>query len=206
MTSNKRHVVPCARFRAKMTDMRVTAPITLEEAERLDLPPDRRWELHEGEIVEMTYPSFVHKLIQDRLAELLKPIFRDRADVMTEMPFHILNRKDDYRSADVGVLSLERRPHPPEERIANGAPELVIEVLSPSNRVKDIKKLKRVCTDNLGELFWVVDDDDLSVSVTELVKPEIERVYKLGSNVPIHLLGIETSLPVSEIFRDIVDH
>jgi len=184
--------------------MQVTAPITLEEAERLDLPPDTRWELHEGELVEMSNPAYVHKLFQKRLVKLLELIFEDLADVMEEMPFSILNRKDDYRSADVGVLSLKRRPRQPEERIVNGAPELVIEVLLPSNRVKDIKKLKRVCAENLGEFFWIVDDDDFSVAVTDLRTPDIERVYKSGSSVPISVLGVEATLPVAEIFRSIL--
>lgn len=184
--------------------MSINRPITLEEAERLDLPPNRRWELHEGEVVEMAIPAYAHQLLKQRIVELLEPLFNDLADVMTGMPFSILNRKDDYRSADVGVLSLQRRPRQPEERIVNGAPELVIEVLSPSNRVKDIKKLKRVCAENLGEFFWIVDDDDLSVAVTDLRAPEIERVYKSGFSVPISVLGVEATLPVAEIFRGIL--
>ena len=43
--------------------MSITAPITFEQFEKLQLPQNRRWELHEGELAEMPPPSYIHRLI-----------------------------------------------------------------------------------------------------------------------------------------------
>ena len=184
--------------------MSTTLPVTLEQFEKLDLPEDRGWELHEGELVEMTQPSYMHKLIQHRLFQLLTPMFKGRADVMIEMPYCVKNRHDDYRSADVGIVSTARVPGIPQERIVNGAPEFVIEVLSPSNTVREINKRKHVCAQNGGELFWVVDPDELEVTAIDLNNPRIERKYGCGASVPIQVLDVETELSVSAIFAGIV--
>jgi Uma2 family endonuclease len=49
-----------------------THPITIEEFGKLDLPKDRRWELHNGELVEVSFASVIHKHLQRQLSNLLE--------------------------------------------------------------------------------------------------------------------------------------
>ena len=61
----------------------VTTCITVEEFDALNLPEDQRWELHDREVVEMTFPVFVHGEIQDRIVAVLAPQLPG-ARIMTE--------------------------------------------------------------------------------------------------------------------------
>jgi|SRR5579863_3013621 len=183
--------------------MSITAPITFEQFEKLQLPESRKWELHEGELVEMPPPSFLHKVVQHRLYELLKPLFQGKAVVLTEMPISMKDKKNDYRSMDVGVLSVDRAPLTADQRLVNGAPELVIEVLSPSNTAGEIAARKRFCLENGAEMFAVVDAVELDVTVTYRSDPARTEHYGLGSSVPIRALGVEAELPVDAIFEGI---
>jgi len=83
-----------------------TSLLTIVEFDKLDVPQGRLWELHNGELVEMTFRSLDHKYIQDRLADIFKPLFPN-AKVLTEYPFQV-SETQDKRSADVGVVELAR--------------------------------------------------------------------------------------------------
>ncbi|SPF50487.1 hypothetical protein SBA4_440019 [Candidatus Sulfopaludibacter sp. SbA4] len=123
----------------------ITSPLTIEEFDRLTLPDDRIWELHDGELVETPLPPWIHREIQARLVERLTLIFPN-AEVMMEMPFQFGVRTK--RSADVGITSLARSAAAAREGILVGTPEMVIEVISPSNSFSDVMKFKRTCEEN----------------------------------------------------------
>ena len=60
-------------------------------------------------------------------------------------------------AADVAYLSAARfRQADPEDNI-QGAPDLVIEVLSPSNTASEMLDRERICLANGAREFWVVD-------------------------------------------------
>ena len=179
-----------------------SSSITFDQFERLDLPKGHIWELHRGELVELPPPSFLHKLIQKRLEKLLEPLFKGRAIILQEMAYSRKDARDDYRLADLGVLAIHREPER-RERIVYGAPEFVIEVLSPSNTVTEMNERKTVCAQEGGELFWIVDPDQLEVTAVDLKDPRIERKYVGEATVPIRVLGVETELSVQAIFDEI---
>src|SRR5690242_13099665 len=103
--------------------------ITVEEFDRLDLPEDRDLELQDGEVVEATFPELMHRRLQSRLSKLLEQL-SPFAEVLTEYPFQIGDR--DKRSADVGIVAQDRA-QASGRKILLGAPDIVIEVFSPSN-------------------------------------------------------------------------
>lgn len=176
-----------------------TQLITVEEFDRLDLPQDRNWELRDGEVVEVTFPAFVHRLIQDRLVALLAPLF-PAAQALTECPFQIGDR--DKRSADVAVVSHERAQDAIKKGILKGAPEMVVEVLSPSNSYAELKRYRRLCMNHGTKLFLVVDPEDNTVVVfANGVKDAI--TYTGGDTIPLLLLGVNAAIKVDQIFQGI---
>lgn len=177
----------------------VTKPLTIEEFERLDLPEDREWELHGGELVGVTLPALIHRRLQQRLVEILQSQFPD-AEVLMEYPFEIKERLE-LRSADVGVASPSRVPSAGEKRM-NGAPDMVVEVLSPSNSLPKLKLYRKLCFESGTAVFWVVDPDDATVEVY-LKDQKLHRVWELGEQIPVSLFGREVTVSVDEIFRGI---
>jgi Uma2 family endonuclease len=119
--------------------------ITVEEFRRL--PEDSGplyHELRHGEVVPVTRPEFRHFRIQKQLEQLLEPLARDRGVVAMELAFRPLPEHELW-AADVVYLSRERwAAVDPEDNLA-GAPELVIEVLSPSNTAAEIYDKEKLC-------------------------------------------------------------
>ena len=60
------------------------------------------------------------------------------------------------RRADVAYVSAERSSEAHKTGILEGAPELVIEVLSPSNSAGRMYRLERLCMNNGCQEFWTV--------------------------------------------------
>ena len=61
---------------SRMSVLAAEALLTVEEAREIAAQnPNRKYELHYGELVEMTQPKYNHQNVQDRLREILPPKF-----------------------------------------------------------------------------------------------------------------------------------
>ncbi|HEY2017386.1 MAG TPA: Uma2 family endonuclease, partial [Bryobacteraceae bacterium] len=98
-----------------------------------NMPDDgRRYELRHGEVVLVGYPKEKHYSAQERLVDLLKALLPRSWRPRMEFPYRPVPEFE-FRCADVGVVAEARvRLIDPEDNL-RGAPELVIEVKSPSN-------------------------------------------------------------------------
>jgi len=175
-----------------------TQPLTAEEFDRLDLPQDRNWELQDGEVVEVSFPLIVHRRIQKRVMTLLDPLF-PQAEVLMEYPFQVGDH--DKRSADVAVVSGNRAQAAGEQGILTGAPEMVVEVLSPSNTVMEMKRYRRLCLSHGTAVFLVIDPEDNTVDVfTKGIK---DATFTVEDSLPVVLLDVNSAIPVLQIFQGI---
>jgi len=111
--------------------------LTAEDYFRLP-QPDVPTELVRGEIVEMNQPGFRHGKVSKRIGRLLDEYAEsnDCGEVATNDSGVITERgPDTVRGADVAYYSYSRLPKDQEpEGYPDVAPDLVFEVLSPSNR------------------------------------------------------------------------
>jgi len=101
-------------------------------------------------------PKWGHSEIQDRVTVLLKGIFGSRGTVMMEMPFQPAAEYEVW-VADVAFVSRERAERTAKDEYLQGAPDLVVEVLSPSNTVDEINDKMAICLENGCSSFWVID-------------------------------------------------
>ena len=169
--------------------------MTFAEFEQM---PDthRRYELRHGELAEMPPPEFAHYQIQRRLRRLLEPAAQGVGEVDIEFAFRAL-REYEYRIADVAFFSMERLDRARKSRYFEGAPEIVIEVLSPSNTADEMLDKEQLCLENGAKEFWVVDPrrNQVKVSTAE----GRATTYKSGQQIPLFFGGC---IVVDEIFRD----
>lgn len=89
--------------------------------------------------------------------------------------------------------------NPRQDKWFTGTPELVIEVLSPSNTVSEMIDRERTCMQGGCKEFWVVEPDFQLVRVTRL--DGRTAPYETGAEIPLDLLGGGT-LSVASIFSD----
>lgn len=156
-------------------------------------------ELRHGELVTVTRPKLKHSLIQRNLRELLQQFAEPGSYVDTEVAFRPLPEHELW-VADVAYLSAERfREADPEDNI-RGAPDLVIEVLSPSNTAAEIYEKEQVCLANGAREFWVVDADRRQVKVST---PDGRTVtWQSGQEVPLPF-GSNGKVGVDDILQDV---
>jgi Uma2 family endonuclease len=172
-----------------------TALVTVDDFLRLQPPKAGHYELHHGEIILMTAPKWGHQRIQDRVAALLRSRAGDRAYVTKEMSFRPAPEYEVWE-ADVGLALAERANEVADDEYLMGAPDLAVEVLSPSNTVDEITEKMSICMANGCLSFWVVDPKRKRVSVTE---GDVTNHYGVSASSPCSLLG--TSVRVEEIFE-----
>lgn len=132
------------------------------------MPRDgRRYELVKGELVEMTPVGPRHGAIARRLAGQLGD-FADAhqlGETMVETGFCLECRPDTVRAPDVSFLSRERMPPEDHEGFVPGAPDLAVEIISPSERDTDVQaKVMDYLTHNT-RLVWVVRPHQRTVTV-----------------------------------------
>src|SRR5579872_5435471 len=143
-----------------------TGLITVEEYLKLPDPKAGRIELHHGEVIVMPPPKIGHQDRQDQILMLLKQLAGREWVVRIEMAFRPMPEYEVWQ-ADVGCIPLQRRKAFRDDEYIMGAPDLVVEVLSPSNRTYQISDKMSICLNNGCKSFWVVDPKRKLVSVTE---------------------------------------
>jgi Uma2 family endonuclease len=166
--------------------------MTFDEYQALPDPPGHYYELHHGELCAMANPKFPHVRAQNQLHRLLLGAAGDSGIVHIEMPYRPLPDHEAWR-ADVVYIS-KARWNAIEDYLF-GAPELVIEVLSPSNTVDEINEKRDLCLKNGSREFWVVDTKRREVTVSTPDGHSI--VYETGQEIPLFFGG---SLSVDAIF------
>jgi Uma2 family endonuclease len=156
--------------------------VTIEEFDTLPDQDEHVYELYEGELIEVTFPNWIHSKLQERIRALLQAVVENTADVLVEMPFQISNTpKQTKRRADVGYIRAERDRLALEAGALEGAPDLVVEVLSPSNSASKLNRYVRLCLANGAAEVWIVDPETKTVRVRQ--RDRTEREYEPGESI-----------------------
>lgn len=84
-----------------------------------------------------------------------------------------------------------------------GAPDLVVEILSPSSVRMDTKiKLGKYAAAGVRE-YWLIDPDRERVCVYWSPADDVAAVYGPQDDVPVGIFGGKFSVPMSRIFEQI---
>jgi Uma2 family endonuclease len=169
--------------------------ITVEQFRQMP-EGEYKYELHHGEVVAMTRPKPRHWIMQRRLYELLKMKLQTFGEVAVEVPFRLFPEFD-LRAADVAVISRARWDAIDLDDDLRGAPDLVIEVKSPSNTERRLRELASLCLNDVAVEFWIVDPKQKSVTVVR--RDGTPVVFSSGATLSLAAFG-GGELPVDEIF------
>lgn len=144
-------------------------------------PEDKRYELHDGDLILVPSPKEQH---QDSVGTLY---YHLRAFILGGglgrvyiAPFDIVFSNHDVVQPDVIFVSNDRLDIITPDNI-RGVPDLVIEVLSPSTAHRD-RTFKRALYARHGvREFWMVDTDARSIEVLLLGSDGYEAVATYGA-------------------------
>ncbi len=160
-----------------------TRQFTFAEFEQLPDPQEGRYELAHGTLVSVPPPKWKHFAMQSRLRALLASA-AGGTGIVVETGFGFRAKENDFRVADVTLVSEERWKAVNPDGYFRGSPELVIEVLSPSNTAAELLDKESLCLENGCREFWVVDLDRRQVKVST---PDGHTIaYHSSQSVPLY--------------------
>jgi len=134
---------------------------TIEDYMKLD--DGQRYELIEGELIVVPRPRYKHQRIGLRIANFFVNFLEQNpiGEVVHEVDVHL---GDKVVAPDVLFIAKERLNIVGEFNI-QGAPDLVVEILSPSTASYDKKIKSRLYFANGVKEYWLVDPDQQLVEV-----------------------------------------
>ncbi len=140
-----------------------TVPFTYQDY--LNLPEDRRYELIDGDLLMTPSPSERHQRLLLELALLLTAFVKKHGLGMVYVaPFDVVLSDTNVVQPDLLFVSNERASRIGERAVA-GAPDLVVEVLSPGTADRDrTVKAKLYARAGVREL-WLLDPDAKTLEV-----------------------------------------
>jgi Uma2 family endonuclease len=177
---------------------------TYEDYKRL--PDDgQRYEIIGGVLYMTAAPNFDHQYTVGEVFAALRTHVRERQlGVVISVPFemHLLDIARPVQP-DVILVVAERAPRPGAAGFT-GAPDLVVEVLSPSTARTD-RLIKFSAYERAGvREYWLADPRTHSVEVYSLSKDgvyEMAGQYVPGETVASTVLS-ELALPVDDLFME----
>jgi Uma2 family endonuclease len=142
------------------------------------LPEGAPYQLIDGELVKTPSPLFQHqKIIAILSFELFKFVKEHALGEVVFAPMDVYLTETDIYQPDIIYISNERS-HIIQERV-KGVPDLIIEVLSPSNAYYDLVQKKNVYESTGVKEYWIVDPQEKAIEVFENVEKEFKSLSKM---------------------------
>ena len=180
--------------------MVATRPITVQEFETM--PLEGRWELIDGEPVEMTpsadESSSAGATILGFLAQHVRAGRLGRL-YGADGGFVLFPDRPTVRVPDVAFVRAERMPQGQARKsFPRLAPDLVVEVLSPSDRASKVVAKLEMYQEAGVPLIWLVDPEAMTVTV--IASGTSTKVLRPGDTLDGGGVLPGFTVPVAEIF------
>ena len=146
--------------------MSTKAPMTVEQFAQMHTADTEDYELVEGELRPLPSGTYRHNRIRDRIGYLLWNYFKQNpiGEVVAECDCQIA--PDEVRRPDLSVFFNEHLRRIDPDRIpAPLAPDIAIEVVSPSESAVDLRRKVRDYLRGGSQEVWVVDRSNGEVLV-----------------------------------------
>jgi Uma2 family endonuclease len=154
------------------TQLSATSSYTVEEF--MSLPDDgKRYELIEGELIEMPGPNINHGIITSRLIRALSDFLKSQGQspdlALTNLAFELAPKTGPI--PDVAFVTAERMAGVDLDKAFPGPPDLAIEVMSPTDKWSEVINKVRLYQRYQTRLVWIVDPFDQAVNIYSLGQP-----------------------------------
>ncbi len=134
------------------------------------MPDDgKRYEILDGELIELTSPNRQHQQILGRLFRVLSEYVEN--NVLGEVyigPFDVRLSLINVIQPDVLFISTNNLRILDNDLNVQGAPDLCVEILSPSTRRRDLAQKRDIYARFGVREYWLVDPDAERVTVLTL--------------------------------------
>ncbi len=153
----------------------------LTYADYLDLPGDERYELLDGELVMVASSNEPHQRVSKRLMWQMLPVEERGLGQVYNAPFDVVLSDTEVVQPDLLFVSQERA-HIITRANIQGAPDLVVEILSPSTANRDWTYKRELYASHGVKELWLVAPDAKIVWIMLLRGDnfELTGIYREG--------------------------
>lgn len=166
-------------------------------------PDEERWEIIDGEAYCMTpAPGLRHQVVSMNLSRIFANFFLGKPCRPFSAPTDVI--LDDFNVVQPDLLVV-CDPNKMTEANIQGAPDLVVEILSPSTKLKD-KREKKALYERVGvREYLVVYPDDEMVEQYRLIDGRYAMdVFNWDQKLPLFAFP-ELLVNLSEVFDKVVE-
>jgi len=152
------------------------------------LPEGTRAELIDGRIYDMAPPNTRHQEISMGLSTIINSYISSNKEKckVYAAPFAVFLNKDDtnYVEPDISVICDKNKL---SDNGCHGAPDFIIEIVSPSSRRMDynIKQFK-YCDAGVKE-YWIVDSAKETITVYNYQQDAAPLLYRFTDTIKVHI-------------------
>ena len=167
----------------------------------LNTPEDKRYELLDGELIMVASPTWPHQRTEMKLGIRVGGfVERNELGETASAPMDVVLSDTDVVQPDLLFVSHERT-HIIAHNAIHGAPDLVVEILSPSTARRDLTFKRRLYAKYGVKEYWQVNIDERRVTVLSLGDNdyEVAAIYGSGETLTSPILP-GFALPIDEIF------
>jgi len=189
----------------------IDASLTYSYSNYLNWLFDDRVELIKGKVFKMSpAPSRVHQEISRNIFNPLVNFLNKEKCKAYSAPFDVRFPKESKEDADVFTvlqpdICVVCDKSKLDDRGCIGAPDLVVEILSPGNNKKELLHKYRVYEEFGVKEYWVVSQSDQSIliyTLNEMGRFQPSKIFTLSEKITSSVLpGFELAL--DDVFEDL---
>ena len=168
----------------------ISTAIKYTYADYLETSDDERYELLHGELIMAAAPLIAHQYILIKLAAMLETFVDEcNSGNVFSAPTDVVLSDINVVQPDLLFVSNERAHIITRENI-QGAPDLVVEILSPATAERDRSVKFELYAQHGVHEYWIVDPDARTITVFLLNEGEFEEVdtYSEGETLTSPML------------------
>ena len=183
--------------------VRIPTPklLTYADYARLTPPDSGNYELHNGKIIFMPTPIGYHQQISMRLSiKMGSYILQKQLGQLLAAPMDTIFSEHDTLQPDLLFVAQER-VHIIKKQV-EGAPDLIVEIISPGNTQKEMSYKKYVYETSGVREYWLIHPEKLTITQYENIENELVRLNVLNIDDLLQSKVVEGfEIKVKEIFE-----
>lgn len=166
----------------------------------LSLPDDgKRYEIIEGDLYEMPAPGWEHVIVVMNLIRLLDAIVEGLGGRLATAPGAVFFEGADPVQPDI-IVTLPGWTGKVRCRGLEGAPDLLIEVLSPSSRGHDTLTKRALYARAGVREYWIVDPSNRTLEILTLDRDALRtRQIAAGTETTVSPLLNDFAVPLAAV-------